>query len=209
MSDTRSPGVAVYPHVRTDITADMERVAKELARIDAPATAIDAIDEAVQIILALPPAELATFAQRLAVANSPHADTVADAILDAVYDVAFPAFPLGMVIGGPAQRLDANTPWCGQCALPTDICRGHDVPAPTDPADAVAAALLALDDTQMAALAQRLAGADAATLDRLADMLLGNIGLDLPPVMPSERFMQRVLARVADDEYRHQVAWAQ
>ena len=114
MSDTRFPGVAVFPHVRTDITADMERVAKEMARIDTPVSSTDAIDEAVQIILALTPAELATFAQRLAVANSPHADTVADAILDAVYDVTFPVFPPG------------NMPWCGQCALPVDICRGHD-----------------------------------------------------------------------------------
>ena len=126
MSDTRFPGVPVFPHVRTDITADMERVEKEMARIDAPVSSTDAIDEAVQIILALTPAELATFAQRLAVANSPHADTVADAILDAVYDVTFPVFQPGMVIGGPAQRLDDNAPWCGQCALPTDICRGHD-----------------------------------------------------------------------------------
>ena len=115
MSDTRFSGVAVYAHVRPDITADMERVAKEqLARIDTPTTSADAIDEVVQIILALSPAELATFAQRLAVANSPHADTVADAILDAVYDVTFPVFPPG------------NVPWCGQCALPVDICRGHD-----------------------------------------------------------------------------------
>ena len=123
MSDTRFPGVPVYPHVSVDITEHMERVAKEMARIDAPTTAID---EAVQIILALTTAELATFAQRLAVANSPYADTVADAILDAVYDVTFPVFQPGMVIGGPAQRLDDNTPWCEQCALPTDICRGHD-----------------------------------------------------------------------------------
>lgn len=126
MSDTRFPGVPVYPHVSVDITEHMERIAKDMARIDAPTTAIDAIDEAVQIILALTTAELATFAQRLAVANSPYADTVADAILDAVYDVTFPVFQPGMVIGGPAQRLDANTPWCGQCALPVDICRGHD-----------------------------------------------------------------------------------
>lgn len=114
MSDTRFSGVAVYPHVRTDITADMERVAKELARIDTPTTDTDAIDEAVQIILALTTDELATFAQRLAVANSTHADTVADAILDAVYDATFSAVPGG------------NVPWCGQCALPADICRGHD-----------------------------------------------------------------------------------
>ena len=147
MSDTRFPGVAVYAHVRPDITDALADallaldgvqqcdLAAALARrnprmADALSTTIGdavaaglgltrsptgpAIDEAVQIILALTTAELATFAQRLAVANSPHAYTVADAILDAVYDVTFPVFPPG------------NMPWCGQCALPVDICRGHD-----------------------------------------------------------------------------------
>lgn len=84
----------------------------------------------------------------------------------------------------------------------------------TGPADdpavtAALRALLALDATQLAALAQKLAAADATFSDRLADMLLANVGVALPPVMPSERFLRAVLANVADDEYRHQVAMAQ
>ena len=70
-------------------------------------------------------------------------------------------------------------------------------------------ALMALDAAQLADLAQKLAGVDATFSDRLADMLLGNLGVDAPPVMPSERFLRAVLQRVADDEYRHQVAMAQ
>lgn len=66
----------------------------------------DAIAEAVQIVLGLTPDELAKFARRVAMANNAQADRLADALLDAVYDAAFVEPPVGMVIGGPALRLD-------------------------------------------------------------------------------------------------------
>ena len=70
-------------------------------------------------------------------------------------------------------------------------------------------ALMALDAAQLADLAQKLAGVDATFSDRLADMLLGNLGVDAPPVMPSERFLRAVLANVEREDYRYQVAMAQ
>lgn len=84
----------------------------------------------------------------------------------------------------------------------------------TGPADDLAVttalrALMALDEAQLADLARKLAGVDATFSDRLADMLLGNVGVDLPPVMPSERFLRNVMANVDREDYRYQLAMAQ
>lgn len=58
-------------------------------------------------------------------------------------------------------------------------------------------ALMALDAAQLATLAAKLATEDGALLDRLADMLLSEMGMDAPPVMPSEAFMRQLVA-IAD-----------
>ena len=98
--------------------------------------------------------------------------------------------------------------------LPGVAVYPHVTTATTSPADDTAVtnalrALMALDAAQLATLAAKLATVDATFSDRLADMLLINVGVDLPPVMPSEQFLRAVLANVEREDYRHQLAMAQ
>jgi hypothetical protein len=94
MSDIRFSGVAVYPHVVQNDAAWGQQcnLPVDICRghVD------DAIAEAVQIILALTPAELVEFARQMAAANGAQADAVADALLDAVYDAVAVQTPVSM-----------------------------------------------------------------------------------------------------------------
>lgn len=129
-------------------------------------------------------------------------------------------------IGGKvrkAETMSNDIRFSGVAVYP-HVVRADDA-LPTDFAVVQAEqSLLALDATQLAALARRLAAADATVLDRLADMILGEIGLEPPlgmviggpairlddaPMSPSERFAQNVLQRVADEDCRYQLAMMQ
>ena len=145
-NDIRFSGVPVYPHVTQSVESDLRRVAAVVAdgmiasyadrsvaviadvlRVGADEAQMPAspdIDALADTLLALDGLQQCDLAAAL-VRRDPHAaDALSTTIGDAVAAGLEP--PLGMVIGGPALRLDDDADWCGQCALPADVCRGHD-----------------------------------------------------------------------------------
>lgn len=67
-------------------------------------------------------------------------------------------------------------PWCEQCNLPLDICRGHDEHLRAHgrlPVNVLAHQLAQLSPDDISALARQLVAADESQCDRLIDALIG------------------------------------
>jgi hypothetical protein len=107
------------------------------------------------------------------------------------------------------------------------VVRANDAPPATTVIDALAVSLLALDGLQQCDLAAALARRNPLVADSLSTTIGDavaatrqpwcescNLPVDIcrghdAPLSPSERFAQNVLQRVADDEYRYQMAMMQ